>query len=284
MKIKNNYVFIGVDIGGTNIRCAAISKARGIISYKKIKIEDIDSKEKSIKQLKKLIDCLFTKKIKGIAVGVPAIVDVCKGVIYEANNIPSWKKIPLKRILEKKYKVPVFINNDANCFALGEKNFGIGKKYKHIVGVIIGTGFGAGIIINNKLYYGNNCAAGEFGKIPFKDKTLEDYCSGKFFRRISGEKLHKMAKKKNKKALNIFKKYGENLGNGIAAIINSVDPEIIILGGGVSKSYSFFRKSFLNSLKKHIYKKVFRSIKIKKSVTKNISLFGAVSLFYEKKC
>ena len=284
MKISSKDIFIGVDIGGTNIRCATISKSRKIISYKEIKIKNTNSKEKVIKQLTRVIDSLFIKKIKGIGIGVPSIMDSYRGVVYEANNIPSWKKIPLKKILEKRYKVDILMNNDANCFALGEKHFGVVKGYKHIVGVIIGTGFGAGIIINSKLYRGSNCAAGEFGEIPFKDKTMEDYCSGKFFNMygISGEELHEMAKKGNKKALMIFKEFGENLGCGIATIINSVDPEIVILGGGVTKSYSFFKNSFLNSLEKHVYRRVFRNIKIKISTVKNVSLLGAVSLFYEK--
>ena len=210
MRIDNKDIFIGIDVGGTNIRCAAISKSIGIISYKKEKIENKNSKEKVIKQIILLIDSLFTKKIKGIAVGVPSIVDLRKGIVYEANNIPSWKEVPLKKILENRYKVPVLINNDANCFAMGEKNFGSGKGYKDIVGVILGNGFGAGIVINGKLYCGNDCAAGEFGRTPFKDNTIEDYCSGKFFdmHGISGEELHKMAEKGNKRALQIFNEFG----------------------------------------------------------------------------
>jgi len=285
MRIDNKDIFIGIDVGGTNIRCAAISKSIGIISYKKEKIENKNSKEKVIKQIILLIDSLFTKKIKGIAVGVPSIVDLRKGIVYEANNIPSWKEVPLKKILENRYKVPVLINNDANCFAMGEKNFGSGKGYKDIVGVILGNGFGAGIVINGKLYCGNDCAAGEFGRTPFKDNTIEDYCSGKFFdmHGISGEELHKMAEKGNKRALQIFNEFGKNLGCGIAAIVNAVDPEIVILGGGVSRSYCFFKDSFFNSLKKHVYSKVFRSVKIKTSKLKHAALLGAVSLFYEKR-
>lgn len=284
MKIGKKDVFIGIDMGGTNIRCAAISRSRGVISYKKEKIEDVNSKKKIVNQLTGIIDSLFTKGVKGICIGVPSILDINKGIIYESNNIPALKSINLKKMLEARYKVPVLINNDANCFALGEKYFGAGKKYKNIVGVILGTGFGAGIIINGKLYCGNNCAAGEFGKIPFKDKTIEDYCSGKFFRKydISGEKLYEMAKKKDKRVLKIFREFGKNLGCGIAAIIDSVDPEIIIFGGGISKSYNFFKKSFFDSLKKHVYKRVFRNIKIRASNIENTSLLGAVSLFYEE--
>ncbi len=285
MKIKNKDIFIGVDVGGTNIRCATISKSKGIISYKKEKIENINSKKKIVNQFIRVVDSLFTKKVKGIGVGIPSILDVNKGVVYESNNIPGLRSINLKKVLEKKYKVPVLVNNDANCFALGEKYFGFGKDYKNIVGVIIGTGFGAGIVVNNRLYCGKNCAAGEFGRIPFKDKTIEDYCSGKFFDRynVSGEELNRMAKKKNKKALDIFRKFGKNLGYSIAVIADSIDPEIIILGGGISKSYNFFKNSFLNSLRKHIYTNVFRNIIIRRARIKDVSLLGAVSLFYENK-
>ena len=181
MKIRDKDVLMGIDIGGTNIRCAAISRSGGEVSYKKAKIADANSKKEVINQLADVIDSIFTEKIKGIGVGVPSILDLVKGVVYEARNIPAWKEIPLKKILERKYGVPVLINNDANCFALGEKHFGFGKGYSSIAGVIIGTGFGAGIIINGRLHCGNNCAAGEIGRIPFKGRTMEDYCSGKFF-------------------------------------------------------------------------------------------------------
>lgn len=277
-------LFIGIDMGGTNIRAGISSKQKGVISYKKERIIDINSKKKIINQLTRVVDSLFTKKIKGIGIGVPSILDINKGTIYEPNNISGLENINIKKIFEKRYNVPVSINNDANCFALGEKYFGSGKNYKNVVGLIIGTGFGAGIIIDNKLYCGDNCAAGEFGKIPFKDKTIEDYCSGKFFKKykLSGEEIQLLAKKGNKRALAILKEFGKNLGLGVSAVVNSVDPEIIILGGGVSKSYKFFRDTFFKSLKEHSYKHVFRNLKIKISKLENVAILGAISLFYWK--
>ena len=104
-----------------------------------------------------------------------------RGVVYDVQNIPSFKEVDLKRILEEEFKIPTYINNDANCFIVGEKYFGAGRDYKNIVGLIIGTGLGAGLYTNGKLYCGTNCGAGEFGMLPYKDGIYEDYCSGKYF-------------------------------------------------------------------------------------------------------
>ena len=174
----------------------------------------------------------------------------------------------------------MIVNNDANCFALGEKYFGEGKNYDNIVGLIIGTGVGAGIIINGKLYCGQNCSAGEFGRIPYLDRNVEYYCSGQFFQKeynINGEELYQKA---NRKAKKIFGIYGKHLGKAVSMIVNSIDPQIIILGGGVSKAYCLFKDSMLESLKEWIYKKTFSNIKIKASNTKNIAILGAASLCF----
>lgn len=281
-------IVIGVDVGGTNMRCAAVSMDKGIIKLRKEKIINKNSKAKINGQLIGIINNIknsSNKKIMGIGVGVPSIIDLKNGIINETFNLPAWNNVPLKIILEAKFNVPVKINNDAKCFALGEKHFGCAEKYGNIAGIILGTGFGVGIIINNSIYTGKNCAAGEFGRLPLKDKTIEDCCSGKFFEnkyRIKGEKLNEMAKKGNKKALGIFNEYGKNLGMGVGAVVNAIDPEIVVLGGSVSKSYRFFRKSFLESLKKHVYKSVYKSIVVKPSKLDGAGVLGAAALFFSQ--
>ena len=281
-------IVIGVDVGGTNIRCAAVSRDKGIIKIQKEKIANKNSKAKINEQLANIIGKIKTsinKKIIGIGAGVPSIIDLKNGIINETFNLPAWHNVPLKKILESKFNAPVRINNDAKCFALGEKCFGCAKKYGNIAGIILGTGFGVGIIIDNKIYAGSNCAAGEFGRLLLKDKTIEDYCAGKFFKNkywIKGEKLAEMAKNGNKKALRIFKEYGKNLGLGVATVVNAIDPEIVVLGGSVSKSYNFFRKPFLDSLKTHVYKSVYRNIVIKPSRLDEAGVLGAASLFFNQ--
>ena len=281
-------IVIGVDVGGTNIRCAAVSENKGIIGLQKEKIINKDSKAKINGQLICIINHIknsSNKKIIGIGVGVPSIIDLKNGIINETFNIPAWHNVPFKRILESKFKVPVKINNDAKCFALGEKHFGCAKKYSNIAGIILGTGFGVGIMINGEIYTGKNCAAGEFGRLLLKDRTIEDYCSGKFFENrygIKGEQLSDMAKDGNKKSLKIFSEYGKNLGLGVATVVNAIDPEIVVLGGSVSKSYNFFRKPFLDSLKRQVYKSVYRNILVKPSRLDEAGVLGAASLFFNQ--
>ncbi|MBS3176542.1 ROK family protein [Candidatus Woesearchaeota archaeon] len=147
--------------------------------------------------------------------------------------------------MEKKYHIPVSVQNDAKCFALGEKSADHGKKFKNIVAVTISTGLRAGIIINEKLYVGYNGGAGEFGEMTFKDQNAEYYCAGKYFIKKynkSGEELFKEANQNNPKALTIFNEFGHNLGKVLAMVVHAIDPEIIILGGSVSKAYKFFEK------------------------------------------
>ena len=276
-------VVIGIDMGGTEIKAGRVRK--GIITKTiRIKTRSHSNTDKILEQIYKVIDKLFHKDVKYIGIGVPGLVDEKMGVIRSLTNIPSLNNIPLKKILEKKYKRPVFIDNDAACFVLGEKHFGKGKKFKNIVGLIMGTGAGAGIIINNKLYSGVNSGAGEFGEIFFKHKTVEDYCSGKFFLwkyHLTGLQLFNRVTKGEHKALKIFNEFGENIGMELAIIIDSIAPEVIIIGGSVAKAYRFFKKSMLKTLKKEISPIQFKKIKIKASTRKNIGILGASLLHKE---
>ncbi|MGD0036348.1 MAG: ROK family protein, partial [Bacteroidota bacterium] len=202
----------------------------------------------------------------------------------DVQNIPSWKEVHLKKILESKYHVPAYVNNDANCFAVGEKYFGKAKQYKDIIGLIIGTGLGAGIIINNQLYAGNNCGAGEFGNIPFKDNTYEYYCSGQYFTNefgVSGKEISRRAADKEAHAIEIFNKYGTNLGEAIKMIMYAVDPEVIVLGGSVSKSFQFFKDEMWKPIRNFSYSKSASKIKVEVSEKENIAILGAAALYFD---
>jgi len=180
--------------------------------------------------------------------------------------------------------VPVYVNNDANCFAVGEKYFGEGKGHENLMGLIIGTGMAAGIIIQNKLYNGFNCGAGEFGMLPYLDHHYEHYCSGQYFENThstNGEKLFQRATGGNKEAIEIFEQYGFHFGNAIIAILYALDPEIIILGGSVSKSYDFFKDALWKRLQIFAYRPVVSRLTIKVSSNPDIPLLGAAALYYD---
>ena len=214
---------------------------------------------------------------------MPSVVDVEKGIVYDVQNIPSWKEVHLKQVLEERFMVPVYLNNDANCFAVGEKYFGKGKDYDNLIGLIVGTGMAGGIIIQNRLYNGYNCGSGEFGMMPYLDHNYEYYCSGQFFAKqhgTTGEKLFQEAMKGEVQALKLFDEFGFHFGNAVTAILYALDPEIIILGGSVSKAYVFYKNAFWKRLQDFAYSPTIGRLTIEVSENPNIPVLGAAALYY----
>jgi glucokinase len=274
---------IGVDLGGTNIRVGKV-KNNNIIDLFSQQITSLGSEAIVLDEIINSIYKVFDNSVLGIGVGVPSVVDVKTGIVYDVQNIPSFKEVKLKKILEEEFKVPANINNDANCFAVGEKYFGSGKNYNDIIGLIIGTGLGAGIYTNGKLYCGANCGAGEFGMLPYKDGVYEDYCSGKYFTNnfmATGENIFCKAEKNDKDAIKIFTDFGTNIGNAISAIVLAIDPEIIILGGSVSMAFKYFKKSMEKVFNNFPYQNSIKNLKIVKSELEHVSVLGAAALYYE---
>lgn len=274
---------LGVDLGGTNVRAGLVRNNRlgRVVSSS---INGQGSQNEVLQQIYSLTDPLVTREVRGIGVGVPSVIDLKKGTIYDVVNIPSWKRVPLKALMEKRYGIPVYVNNDANCFAAGEKYFGKAKKYDNAVGLIIGTGLGAGIIANGKLISGTNCGAGEFGMIPYKDHIIEYYCSGQFFKYVhktSGEEVSRRAQKQDPRALEIFAEYGTHLGEAIKIILYAVDPEIVVLGGSVSRDFRFFQEAIWQSIRSFVYSLSLKKIKIAVSEKAHIAILGAAALYFD---
>lgn len=277
--MKNGTV-IGVDLGGTKVQAARICKTTIETSNRQL-ISTNGTEEQVIEQVISTIEKVNNSSVTGIGIGVPGIVDVEKGILYDLQNIPSWKEVHLKDILENHFGISVKVNNDANCFALGEKYFGKGKDESNLIGLIVGTGMAAGIIIDNKIYSGHNCGAGEFGMLPYLDHIYEYYASGQFFvkvHNISGELLHKKAIQGDDEAIRIFDEFGFHLGNAIIAILYSLDPRMIILGGSVSKAYDYFKTALWKRLNSFAYRPVVDKLVIEISENPNIAVLGAAVL------
>ena len=274
---------IGIDLGGTKVGIGRVEEGR-IVRHISAAVSGQGSEEQVIGEVIEAVEQVFDPDVAGIGVGVPSVVDVEKGIVYDVQNIPSWKEVPLKKTLEKRFGRPVYVNNDANCFAVGEKYFGLGKPFRHLVGLIIGTGLGAGIILNNRLYSGPNCGAGEFGMIPYKDSILEHYCSGQYFTRafgVRGEEVHARAGRGDREGLEILGRFGAFLGDALMIIMLAVDPEAIILGGSVSRSFRFFEKAMREKMKTFPYHKTLERIVIKASRRPRIAILGAAALYYD---
>ncbi|MGD1008966.1 MAG: ROK family protein [Candidatus Aminicenantales bacterium] len=274
---------IGVDLGGTNVRAGLVVGGR-LTDVRSVAVRSQGSEQDVLEDIFSAIDPILRKDVAGIGAGVPSVIDLKSGVVYDVQNIRSWKKVPLKAYLEERYHLPAYVNNDANCFAVGEKYFGKAKPYDHAVGLIIGTGLGAGVIANGKLYSGTNCGAGEFGMLPYLDRNLEAYASGQFFERVhgvAGRELAGRAERGDKRALEIFAEFGGHLGEALKAICYAVDPEAIVLGGSVSKSFRFFRETMWKAFQSFAYAITRERLKVEVSETENIAILGAAALSYD---
>jgi glucokinase len=276
-------VVIGVDLGGTNVRAGLVVDGR-LAGVRSVPVRGRGTQAEVLEDLFGAIDAVMRPDVAGIGAGVPSIIDLKAGVVYDVQNIPSWKKVPLKALLEERYRLPVYVNNDANCFAAGEKHFGKLGPYDSAVGLIVGTGLGAGIIANGRLYSGASCGAGEFGMLPYLDRNLEAYASGQFFRRVhgtSGRETAERAARGDQAALEMFDAFGRHLGEAVKAICYAVDPEIILLGGSVSKSYRFFRAALWETFQGYAYSLAKERLRIEVSETENIALLGAAALYFD---
>src|SRR5690554_893221 len=247
---------IGVIFGGKYLHVARLENGTIAASIHK-EINNMESEEVILGEIISTINEVHNDTVAGIGVGMPSLVDIREGIVFKPTNIPSWNKVYLKDILEERFKIPVFVNNDANCFALGEKYFGAAKDFDNIAGITIGTGMGVGIIINGRLYSGRNAGAGEFCSIPYRDHDYEYYCSIKYFEEkygIRNDVLFKRAQKKDKIALAIYEMFGVDLGNAVKTVMYALDPDVIVIGGRLAEAYDYFKESMFKTVKTFIYK------------------------------
>jgi len=285
MTEEKNKSIIGVSLDGKILLIGKVKKGVLINSISK-KIDNKASEEAVLKELILGISEVIDDDVAGIGIGVPSLVDVKNGIAYKVQKIPSWREVHLKDILESHFGVKVYVNNDANCFAIGEKYFGEAQEYKDVLGLIVSEGVGAGIIFRNHLYSGTNCGAGELGSLPYREYDFEHYLSESYFIEKYGVKynlLYKRAQKEDKIALAIFEQYGYDLGDLIKIILYTIDPEIIIIGGSIAKAFPFFEKAMQNKVKTFLYKHSLKKLKILPSRHPEIAILGAVALFYDAK-
>lgn len=271
---------IGIDLGGTNMRVGLID---GATLVNKV-IEPCPSKgteDEVLNQLKRQIAQLMSPEVTSIGIGVPSVVDSVQGIVYNVANIPSWKEVHLKEQLEREFGIPVAVNNDANCFALGVWKYGEGKGTKDMVGLTMGTGIGSGIIINGELYNGVNTGAGEIGSLPFKDADYEFYCSSRFFSDLHGDtgaNFGKRAQAGDAEAVAVWKEFGQNVGELIKAVLFTYAPEAIIIGGGIASAFSLFEAPMRASLESFPYPANVAATRIMPSTLPNAAILGAGAL------
>jgi glucokinase len=279
VKKNKNLKFIGVDLGGTNVRAGLVQGAKILALEKRPTFAD-NSKGFVLEEICKTIEAVFKPDVRGIGIGVPSVVDA-DGVVYSVANIPSWRKVPLKKILERRFRVPVFVNNDAKCFALGELHHGAGRGYKNLVGLIVGTGLGAGVILDGKIFSGTNGVAGELGHMPYLESEFEHFCSGRFFVRefgVDAFTAEQRADAGDLKAKKMFEAFGNHLGNAIQTLLYAYDPEVIVFGGGVSNAFRHFETAIRANLKSFRFQAGLKNLVIAPSKNPHIAVLAAAAL------
>jgi glucokinase len=274
---------IGIDVGGTKIRVGKVVDGNVVVE---VNIPTLAHRSENeiigdiIKAIKQIID----NEVIGVGIGVPGLLDAENGIVYDVTNIPSWKEAHVKEQIEAAVNTKVYMTNDANCFVLGEKVYGLGASYANLVGITLGTGVGAGIMANNQLCTGVLSVAGEVGSIPYLNSNFEDYCSGKFFPKfygISGRDAHCRAMSGDIAAQKMFDEYGEHIANLISIILYSVGPEMIVLGGSGAQSFELFEPSLRATLNKFPFKRIIDRLIIKVSSLENTAVLGAAALVYQ---
>ncbi|HBK32687.1 MAG TPA: sugar kinase [Porphyromonadaceae bacterium] len=273
---------IGIDIGGTTIK-GGLVKDRDLIKQTVRDTEADKGGEITLMILEEIIDRLKTVETTGIGIGVPSVVDSAQGIVYHVQNIRNWEEVHLKSILEEKFGLPVFINNDANCFAMGERIYGLGRQFENFVGITLGTGVGGGIIQRGRLLADANCGSGEYGEMPYHGGKLEEYCGSFFFtkKNTTGREIAFKAEKGDQAAIEIMNEYGKHVAALVKMVVLSVDPQAIIFGGAISNSLHLFKEAMYRNLTDFPFPNSIKKLSILKSELQNIGILGAAALCYE---
>jgi glucokinase len=293
-RIMSKQYYLGIDIGGTKCAVIAGTEQMEILNRIQFATETERGPEYAIEKLLETAEELIRKNSGdllvaiGISCGGP--LDSKKGIVQSPPNLPGWDNIPIVEIFNKKFNIPVYLQNDANACALAEWKFGAGKGTENMVFLTFGTGLGAGLILNGKLYTGTNDLAGELGHIRLDDDgpigfgkngSFEGFCSGGGIAQLAhttiheklknGEKvtflengksveelttkdLAEAANQGNEIALEIFRKSGTYLGIGLSILIDIINPQRIVIGSIYARNPQLFKDACQVVLEKEALK------------------------------
>ncbi len=308
-KISNNHV-LAADVGGTNTRMAVVNENGDILKLLKKSTHCKEGRDEMIKFIVSFAGETIEKsklpkgEICGMGIGFPGPLNAETGTIFNPPNLNGWDNVPLRDILEKELRVPVAIENDANAAALGEWWKGAGSGTSSLFCITLGTGVGGGIVMDGKVWHGASSIAGEIGHTTvIRDGIkctcgnigcLETYvCSGGILKRVNDalleerdndsrqpltnlKQIDQMVMQGNEIVLNVIKETGVILGIAIANIANLLNPEMIVLFGGVTNLGENLVGPLKEEAKKRAFKKATESLRIELSqLGDNSGILGA---------
>jgi glucokinase len=278
---------IGVDLGGTNLRIAAIDDRGRLMEKVTFGTKTIVGRDQVLNDMCTAIRQTTAKyqtngTLLGVGIGLPGIIDMKTGMMRESPNLPGWADYPVRAEIEKRMNTPVILENDANCAALGEKWLGAGRHVGDMLMLTLGTGVGGGIVIGGKIHHGMSGMAGEFGHMTVEPEgnpcgcgnrgCLEQYSSATAVVRMareviaageapglkkaassdvefSAKEIYNLAIQGDEGARKIFRRAGRALGIALATLINGLNLEMYVIGGGVSSAWEAFAPSIFVELR-----------------------------------
>ncbi|MFC1725351.1 ROK family protein [candidate division KSB1 bacterium] len=288
----------GVDLGGTKISAGIVSEELELLkNIITVPTESDSSKERILGNIENAVISAFEineiafDSLSGIGIGSPGPLNLKSGEILNPENVKPLNYFNIKKYFSDKFNIKVLVNYDSSCFVLGELFAGKARNMKNIIGLTLGTGTGCGIICNGVLYNGATGTSGEIWKTSYLDGNVEDYTSAKAVRKlfykktgkeIPAKRISELAEKKDHSALMTWKEYGRHLGMLVSGLINFFDPDAVILGGSLSRSYKFFKDDLIEVLKASINKGPLENLKILVSdLGEKGAVIGAAVLFNE---
>ncbi len=314
-------IALAIDIGGTKISIAAGTDRGRILHYAEIKTRTGRQTRDCVDELMRVVEEVRRtlppnhSKLCGIGVCLPGAVNTSRGVVPQSPNLPGWKGLPLAKMLGGRFKLPVCMVNDANAAAIGEMLFGAAKGSKNFIYVTVSTGVGGGIVINGRLLEGSSFVAGEVGHttvVPGGDLCncgkrgcLEAYTSGtsieryvakkiretnyqalekfRFEGRLSARELSAAARQKDPLALAAFGRAGRYLGIGLANVLNTVNPSLAVLGGGVIQSAPpLFWAELKKNLRKEAWSEALHGFRMSRTkLGSKVGNLGALAVIFE---
>ena len=278
---------VGVDLGGTNLRIAAVEEQGRLLEKVTLGTKTIQGRDHVLNEMCEAIRHLSGKyksygELLGVGIGVPGIIDLPSGMVRDSPNLPGWSEYPVRNEIEKRLGAPVILENDANVAAFGEKWLGAGRHVGDMAMLTLGTGVGGGLILHGKIWHGMTGMAGEFGHMTVDPEgqqcgcgnrgCLEQYASATAIVRMAHEaistgdapgltkaansdpefsarEIYNLAIQGDEPARRIFRRVGRALGISLATMINGLNLEMYVIGGGVCSAWEAFSPSMFEELR-----------------------------------
>jgi glucokinase len=298
---------IGVDLGGTNLRAAAISVS-GEMLEKVAASTDVSTADTVIGDIVAAIDSVRSKlrshRLAGVGIGVPGFIRIAEGVVVGSNNLVCLEGYPVRDRIEERLGTPVILENDANAAALGEKWMGAGKQVDDLVLLTLGTGIGGGIISKGRVLHGFVGMAGELGHLTVSPNgnpcgcgnvgCLEKHASATAIEsmanllslgdNLTAKDVYDLAVAGNERAHVVFQSMGQALGIAIAMLINTFNFPLYLMSGGVLAAWDYFYPALEAEVRRRSYTYRHTPTRIEKAVLGNeAGLFGAAYLPFQAK-